>query len=190
MSQTLWNTNHHTLIHSRNIVSFHSPTVTFGEKHFFFWILGDAFYGTPGINVSSNIVTVSWGQLEHFKCPDKNIQEISLRLIYKDEEIKQNLANFESKDLVLQNKKQLSCFPWMVHIKISMQFEKLDNDNAKCQWFFKNITNPFCQKLEDTSATFKQFINATEEPSTHLELQIIRTWYQVSGRSFLTKRSV
>ena len=71
------------------------------------------------INVSSNIVTVSWGKLEHFKCLDKNIQEISLRLIYKDEEIKQSLTNFESKDLVLQNEKQLSCFPWTVHIKIA-----------------------------------------------------------------------
>ena len=27
---------------------FHSMTVTFDEKHLIFWILGNAFYGTPG----------------------------------------------------------------------------------------------------------------------------------------------
>ena len=60
MSQTLWNSYLHTLIHLRNIVFFHSQTVTFGEKHFFFWILGDAFFGTPGISWNLADSQFSW----------------------------------------------------------------------------------------------------------------------------------
>ena len=31
------------------LLPFHSMTVNFDEKHLTFWILGNAFYGTPGI---------------------------------------------------------------------------------------------------------------------------------------------
>ena len=122
------------------------------------------------VNVSSNIVSISRGQLEHFKCLDKNIRDISLRLTYNLKEIKMDLENFESRDFVLKNEKQLLGFPWTVNIKISMQFEK--HDETKCDWF-RDISNPVCQKLEDEYAIFKQFITATEEPNTNLELEII-----------------
>ena len=32
------------------LLPFHSMTVNFDEKHLTFWILGNAFYGTPGIH--------------------------------------------------------------------------------------------------------------------------------------------
>ena len=32
------------------LLPFHSMTVNFDEKHLTFWILGNAFYGTPGIS--------------------------------------------------------------------------------------------------------------------------------------------
>ena len=81
------------------------------------------------INVASNIVSISWGQLEHFKCRNGNIKEISLKLIHKNKKIERNLDNFESRYIVLnnENEKQLSCSPWTVYITISMQFEKLNH---------------------------------------------------------------
>ena len=44
----VWKSSLHTLIHLVYIVLFHSLTVTFDEKYFFFRILGNAFFGTPG----------------------------------------------------------------------------------------------------------------------------------------------
>ena len=44
---------------------FHSMTVTFDIKHLIFWILGNAFYGTPGISFKHDRLVFTTGSYRH-----------------------------------------------------------------------------------------------------------------------------
>ena len=47
------------------LLPFHSMTVNFDEKHLTFWILGNAFYGTPG-STALSMLNAYWVTNSHY----------------------------------------------------------------------------------------------------------------------------
>ena len=49
------------------------------------------------LKVSSNKISVKWGQIKNFDCPQKNIIEVTIWLVDKDKKIEKKMKDFKNK---------------------------------------------------------------------------------------------